>query len=128
MTLADDLRHNAIDHINGDRKADACAGAGWRDDGGVDADQPSGGVKERSTGITGIDRGVGLNDVRDFPAPTGRQMTLERADDSSGQGLVEPKWIADREHRLADFKVIGRADRKRWRQVPAESTRITARS
>ena len=61
-------------------------------------------IQQRPARIAGIDRGVGLDHVRDLPAAAGRQPALERADDAAGQRLVEPERVADRKRRLANLE------------------------
>src|SRR3954470_11722524 len=115
--ILDEVGDHAIDDVYGDRKTDAGAGARRRDDGRVDADQPPRRIQQRPTRIAGIDRGVGLDHVRDLAAAAGRQPALERADDAAGQGLVEPEGIADRKCRLTDLEFGRTAQRHRRRQL-----------
>src|SRR5436190_24310573 len=100
----DEFGDHAIDDVDGDRKANAGAGARRRDDGRVDADQPSRRIQQRPARIARIDRGVGLDHVGDLAAAAGRQPALERADDTAGQRLVEPEGITDRKRRLTDLE------------------------
>src|SRR5262249_30711192 len=82
VAFADDLGHHPIDDVDRDGEADAGAGAGWREDRGVDADEAAGGVEQRPTGIARIDGGVGLDHVGDLAAVLGRPPALQRADDA----------------------------------------------
>lgn len=47
----DELRYYSLDGIGGYGKAYACTAACGGEDGGVDADQPAGGVQERTTAV-----------------------------------------------------------------------------
>ena len=58
-----DLLDDVVDHIGGDGETDAVASAGSRGDGGVHADDFAVDVGERTTGVAGVDRGVGLDEV-----------------------------------------------------------------
>src|SRR5439155_25007661 len=88
-----------------------------REDRRADADQPSRRIQQRPARIAGVDRGVGLDHVRDLATAAGRQPALERADDAAGQRLVEPEGIADRKRRLADLEFGRTAQRYRRRQL-----------
>ena len=74
-------------------------------------------IQQRPARIAGIDRGVGLDHVRDLAAAAGRQPALERADDAAGQRLVEPERVADRKRRLADLEFARTAQRHRRGQL-----------
>src|SRR5262249_57017596 len=116
VALADDLGNDAVHDINRDREADTGARAGGRDDGGGYPDHSSCRIEERPSGISRVDGGIGLDDVRDFPPTAGRKPSLERADDARGQRLIEPERVAYGEHRLSDLQVIRGADGNGWRQ------------
>jgi hypothetical protein len=115
--LGDDLRHDAVDRVDGDGKADAGVGAGGGEDGGVDPDDAAGGVEQGPARIAGIDRGVGLDHVGDLAARRGRQAAGQRADHARRQGLVEAEGVADGESRLAHLEVRRRAHLDRRRQA-----------
>jgi hypothetical protein len=51
------------DEICRDSKADALETTAATKDRGIDADEPALNVHERTTGVAGIDRGVGLDEV-----------------------------------------------------------------
>src|SRR5438105_463506 len=104
-TVLDEIGNDAIDDVDGDSEADASAGTRRREDRRVDADQPSRRIQQRPARIAGIDRGIGLDHVRDLATAAGRQPALERADDSAGQRLIEPEGIADRKRRLTDLEL-----------------------
>src|SRR5699024_10468106 len=76
-------------------------------DRGVDADHLAGGVHQRTAGVAGVDRGVGLHGggggrLRG-PAllATGGDGRVDGGDDAGGGGVLEPQGGAERHHRLA---------------------------
>ena len=81
-SVLDEFGNDAADDIGGNRKADAGAGAGRRDNCRIDADQPARRIQQGSARIAGIDRGVGLDHVGDFTTAAGGQPSLERADNA----------------------------------------------
>src|SRR5262245_41262837 len=114
-TVADQLRHDPVHHVDRDRKADPGIRARRRKDCRVDTDQPSRGIEQRPARVAGIDRGVGLNDVGDLPPAAGGQSPFQRADDAGRERLVEPERVADRKRRLHDLEIRRAADRdRRW--------------
>jgi hypothetical protein len=59
-----DLLHHVLRHVDGDGEADPLVPAGAaRRDGGIDADQLALRVQERTAGVTGVNGGVGLDEV-----------------------------------------------------------------
>ena len=90
--------------VGGDREADALRAAGLAEDHRVDADQASGHVDERTTGVAGVDGGIGLNE--DLAVGFANLGAGERGDDAGRDGLADPEWIADGEDEIADFERV----------------------
>src|SRR5437867_757025 len=112
LAAADQLRHDAIDRIDRDGETDARVGAGRAVYSGVDADQQAGAIQQRSTGIAGIDRRVGLDHAANGPLRYGLDLAAQGADDAGGQRLVQAERIADGEYFLAYLEVFRHADQK----------------
>ena len=110
LAVTNQARHDAVDFIDGDRKADAGRRARRAVDGGVDADQAAGGIQQRATGITGVDRGIGLDHAADGALVDGLDFTVERADDAHRQRLIKTEGIADGVDALADHQIAAAAD------------------
>src|SRR5215216_717318 len=104
--LINELRDNAVHSVDGDGKANTGVGVRGRENGRVDPDESTCGIKQRTAGIAGIDRGIGLDHAGYFAPGARRQAALERADDSGRQRLVEAEWIADGKGRLPDRQII----------------------
>ena len=79
----------------------------------VDADHAAGGVDQRPAGVARVDRRVGLDDVLDREAVGRRDLPLQRGDDAGRQRAVQAERVADRDRRVADLDVLGRAQRQR---------------
>ena len=127
---ADELLHDVARHVDGHGKADALvSAAAVADDGGVDADQFAAGVHQRAAGISGIDGGVGLNEVLVAAGALDIQAAAARgADDAHGDGLADAEGIADGEHDVADAHLGGIADGHRGKPVAGIfSTAISVR-
>ena len=95
-----------------DREADPLRG---QDDRGVHADDLRGGVDEGASGVPGVQRGIGLDDVVDEPARARSKGPAQRAHHTRGHGVLEPVRVADGDRDLTD------AERSRSR--PASATR-----
>jgi hypothetical protein len=52
-----------VRHVDRNRKAHAGIAAGGTDEGGIDANKVALKIDERATGVSRIDRGVGLNEI-----------------------------------------------------------------
>ena len=106
--MADDFGQHELRGIAGDRKADALRAA---DDRGVDADHLGAGGHQRSAGVAGIERGIGLDDVFDGPAAHRADRAAERRHHAGGNGRLKAERIADRDHQLAAAQAFGIAER-----------------
>jgi hypothetical protein len=96
------LGQNKQRRVGSDREADAL---GAHDDGGVDADDASARIDQRTAGIAGVESGVGLDHVIDQAAGAGAQGASNGADHARGHRLLEAEGVADGDGELA------RADR-----------------
>ncbi len=74
-------------------------------------------VDQRAAGVAGVDRGVGLDHVRDREAVGRLDLALQGGDDAGGHGAVEAEGVADRDHRVADLDLGGVAERERVQLV-----------
>src|SRR5690606_31038075 len=74
----DELRDDAIDRVDRYREADTRVRTRRAVDGGVDADQPTGAVEQRSARIAWIDRRVRLDQVLDDATLVTAQRAIER--------------------------------------------------
>ena len=64
-------------------------------------------------GVAGVDRGVGLDHVRDREAVGRLDLALEAGDDAGGDRAAVAERVADRDHRVADLRLRGVAERDR---------------
>src|SRR4051812_3776641 len=64
-------------------------------------------VEQRPAGISGIDAGVGLNQVVVGLGVAHLNVATEGADDATGHGLFIAERVAQGDHRLANHKVCG---------------------
>ena len=74
-------------------ECDADAGTGWREYRRIDPNNLTERIKQRSTGIAAINRGVGL-DVIDIGAGLDPVSTNGRDNPDAG-GLPNAKWVSD---------------------------------
>ena len=99
--------------IDRNREADALR---LRVDRHVDADDLSFDVQQRTAGVAGIDRGVGLDEVGERARLIlRRNRSAERGDDSRRDRAAETERIADGDDALADHE-IGRSSDRRGRE------------
>src|SRR5207302_632581 len=83
--VLDQLRDDAIHFVHWNGKADAGISAGRAVNGGVHTDKPAGAVEQRTAGIAGIHRGVGLDYVFQGSRRVVLQFSAQSADDPLGQ-------------------------------------------
>ncbi len=93
------------DHVGRNGKADALRAAGAREDRGVDADQLAGQVDQRAARVARIDRGIGLDE--ELIVGDADLRARERRDDAVRDRLADAERIADRQHHVADQKLVG---------------------
>src|SRR5947209_7646417 len=73
---------------------------------GGDADHLALQVAQRSPGVAGVDRRVGLDHAAHRAAPR-LPVAVHGADDTGGHAVVEAEGIADGDHFIADFHRAG---------------------
>ena len=85
----DDLRHNIAGHVAWDGEADSDVAASRGNDCGIQADELTAQVHQRSAGVARIDRGIGLDHVLDHEAVVEGELATEGADDARRERAVE---------------------------------------
>src|SRR5205807_2063552 len=97
------LRADPLGDVDRNRKADALESAAGGADGRVDAHDFALQVYQWPATVAGVDRGIGLNELvvlRDADRPS------RRADDPRGHGVLQAEWLPNRQHPVADAKLI----------------------
>jgi len=97
-------------------KPDALIAARTGGDGRVDPDHFAANIQQRAAAVAGIDGRVGLQEVLEL-GRVARNIALLRADDTRGDGRLEPEWGTDGYGPIAYFNGFRVADLGR-RQVP----------
>ncbi len=95
-------------HVRRDGEADPVRTAALREDGRIDPDQTAVHGDQRTPRIARVDGGIRLNEeveVRD--ADLGAR---QRRDDAAGHGLPDAERVADRQHQVAYFQIVGIAE------------------
>src|SRR5262249_53170982 len=111
---------------DGEGQADVAGGVGVgadRLDHRVDPDDPAGRIHQRTAGVAGVDRGVGL-DGGVVPGRPARLVRLDgavdRADDAGGHGVAQRQRRTEREYRIADQYLVGVAELHRRQAGPVQ--------
>src|SRR4030095_8576813 len=109
-TVAEQRRQYGHDRADGHGEAESLATG---NNGGVHADNAAIARDQRPSGVSGIQCGIGLNDLIDQSAGPGPQRSTERADNTRGDGVVKAVWIANRDDELsgAEHPRISERDR-----------------
>ena len=102
-----ELLDNTARHIGWNRKADPLCEI---DNGRIDPDDLASQIKERPTGISRIDRRIGLNKV--FITGQIHVFPADPTDDPQGDGPVQPERIAHGQDPLSDFDRTGIPERR----------------
>src|ERR1019366_1732224 len=103
------LVHDRAGQVHGNGETDALIAFGTvREDGGIDADQFTAMVDQRSAGVAGGDGRVGLDEV--FVGFNAQVGATGGADNSHGHGFADAEGIADRESVVADLDLGRVAD------------------
>ena len=74
------------------------------DDGGINADDFTFHIQERSAGVAGIDGGIGLDKI---VIRSGPDDPAFGTDDAGGDGAIQAEGIADGHDPVPDFQIIG---------------------
>src|SRR5689334_21799222 len=109
LAVRDQLLGNIAGHVDWDREPDADVSARRADDRGVDPNQFAPQIDQRTTGIAGIDRGVGLDEI--FVAFDAKPAATDGADDAEGGSLLQPEWVPDGNDVVANPQLVGISQR-----------------
>src|SRR5215471_12060081 len=109
MTVDLEVGQKVLHHVDWDREPDSL---GLTDDRGVHPHHFPAHVEERPTRVARVDQGIGLQKVVEHSNP---DHPLLGRDDSLRDGLLETKWIADRNHPVADIEFVGVAQITKWK-------------
>ena len=119
LAKTDQVVLNALDHVGRDGETDANVATRGTDNRRIDADQATLQIHQRTTGVAGIDRSVGLDEI--FEVFDAKPTAPECADDARGDGLTQSERIADRHNKIAHPERMGVSPRHR-----AEVIRLNA--
>src|SRR4051794_19237225 len=110
-----ELGQQALRGVDRDREADAdvAAAAAARLDLRVDADDAAGRVEQRTAGVAGVDRRVGLDDAVDLEAVRRLDRALGGRHDARRERALETERVADRDRRIADLDAARAAEGQR---------------
>ena len=81
-TVGDELGHDAGERLGGDGEANPRGRSARTDDGGVQPDDTAFEIEKRSTGVTGIDGSIRLDDLTDETSVRALNDPTERANDA----------------------------------------------
>ena len=119
-----EIVHHRLCRGGGQCEADTDRLAGGRKDRRIDPDDAARHVEKRPAGIPLVDRGIGLNEIRE----TARvDCTVKRGHDPRRHAAAETERIADRHHPVADPERIGIAEAdigKRVRRIHLEHGQV----
>ena len=102
--------NSSFDQIDRDGETDAHIAAGTAKNRGIDADHFAAQIDQRPAGITGIDRGVGLNKISYGPWPICRPLALTIPDVTV---LSKPKGLPMATTHSPTSRLIGIAQLRR---------------
>jgi len=103
--MVHNLIHHALSEIDGNCKAHALIPAAVRKNRGVNSNQLTFSIDERSSRISRIDSRVGLNEI--FVIFNAEIGSARRADNSHGDGLAHTKRVSNREGQVANLNLRG---------------------
>ena len=115
LLVADEIACNLAGKVDGDSKAVTLVSLIRGCDGGIDADDSTADIDERTSAVPGIHRRIRLNEILDLVSlavSDDADLPSESADDSLRHRGSQPQWIADRENDVAHFHAVGVA--KPW--------------
>src|SRR5208282_1785545 len=99
LAVLDQMTRDELGAVDGDRKADSLRG---QDNRRVDADYLAARVDQRSAGVTGIQRGVGLDNVIHQSARSRPERSSKRTNDACGDRTLEAIRISNRDRELTN--------------------------
>ncbi len=103
--MRDDIGEHAAHHVDRDREADAFHAEVLGDDRGVDADEGAARIDERPARVAKVDGRIRLDEV--LQGRDAELLAARCADDAVRHRLRQPDGIADREHDVAYFELVG---------------------
>ncbi len=108
LSAGEQLSHRPPHGVDRHGEADALAPTGVAADLRVDPDHPAATVQQRAAGVAVVDRGVGLDRVRQVVLGRDRRDRASRGrDDADRERVLVAERAADRGHGLADDDVRG---------------------
>src|SRR5690606_887650 len=107
LLAGDKLLDDRLGGLGRDCETDADAAARGREDRVVDPDHVALHVEQRTAGVAAIDAGVGL-DVAVVGARSGG--AVHGRDDAAGDGAAKAERVADRDHPVADPRIVRSAE------------------
>ena len=93
LAVLDQMPCDELGAVDGNREADSLRG---QDNRRVDADYLAARVDQRSAGVAGIQRGVGLDNVVDQSARSRSERSSKRTHHARGNGALEAVRISNR--------------------------------
>src|SRR5690554_2901021 len=109
--MSNELRYNFFYRVHRDRKTDTSARATGAVDHGINAHQLSLRIEQRTTGVTRINGGIGLNNIGDRALCWRLDFASQRAHYTGSKRGIQTKGIADGEHLATDRQLTGVAQR-----------------
>ena len=104
--LVDQLLGDAAGPVDRNGKAEASPGP--RADQGVDADHLTLRIEQRTAGVAGVDRGIGLDQIQALSGnPQLGHIPVEIADDAHGHSVFQSVGIANGNRPVSDLQSIG---------------------
>src|SRR5699024_861900 len=145
LAVGDELIGDHHRLVGGDGEADAdrprlfaLAGLARRGRGRVDSAGPTVAVAERTAGVARVDRGIGLDGIRDrqlllrsggvLADVLRRHRAVERGDDARGHGVGEAQRVAQSHDRIAHVELLRIAHLQRFDAVGTCSSSMMAMS
>ena len=102
FAVADKSFDGGTDDLGGDGKAHARKTIRVRDQESIDANDFAAHVDQRTSGVAGVDGGIGLNEASGRAAILRERIrTVESADNAAGYGEAESEGVAEGKHGLA---------------------------
>ncbi len=103
LAVPGQLGGDRLDHVGRDGETDSHV-PGSSDDGGIDTNELAPGGHQCAPGITGVDGGIGLDEV--LVALDAEVGTSQGTDDAVGHRLAQAEGIADGHHKITHFQAF----------------------
>ena len=118
LPLLHQLIGNAAGQVDRNGEAKTRTGAGAHQ--GVDADDLTIGIDQWSTGVTGVDGSVGLDQLQSLVREAQAvDVAVQAADDAEGDGAFQPEGSAQGDRPVPHIHQLGIPQRSLGRQLPA---------